>query len=586
VDLFESASNVSEFWSGFLPTTSAPVAPAEPAPGSSTYEGPGGGPPEAAASAFAHFMEEVEELGEGELERAPEVAAEREDLPREAMDAVLDDMGEALARPEPDEVTSIVTSIGNMNDTQRKEALDNMSDADFDAMMENLPPEEQERLGALANATDDPKRKLRMWSAAEKAELGRDERNLAKVPTSEEVPEDAAIVDRAMKAASDGKDEIDNEVEVAMTALQDPTLSPEAQKSIVDELIRRKEKEREIEKKFNVNLTNDKGGTNGDGKPTPRATWSEKELTEMDVVLDRLPPEAIEENPDLAEIRRAQKGWKKDKTGAWVEKSVVGTHNTGTVTVYDATMSDTQDHHGDSSDIAGIHKMTALQQTIAHEVAHNVDRYGGKADADAVRSEADFRDHADSPDMEARVDECKGGKVASDGRIYSRNEDGSISSVDAALMPDGGAHTEGHEHGDENTWDYARTKKSDYFAEMYSKAIVAPELLYKDMIEGPRAKAKALREAGAPQSEIDEAERVANSMAAQHAQLRVNVLKVDSDVEASNELAVQQRAEELGLDDEARAKLMADYRKQAKQAMTPEQLEAVKNGFVESAYDY
>jgi hypothetical protein len=152
-------------------------------------------------------------------------------------------------------------------------------------------------------------------------------------------------------------------------------------------------------------------------------------------------------------------------------------------------------------------------------------------------------------------------------------------------LPKGGAHsTDRTTKGDEDTWDYARTKPSDYFAELYSKAVVTPELLYKDMVEAPQAKVEELRMKGASPAEIEEAERVAKSMAEQHATMRKEVFHIDPDADAARERSLAARAEELGLDENAKKALLDDYRKQAQQAMTQEQLDVVYQTYDEAAY--
>jgi len=467
-----------------------------------------------------------------------------------------------------------------MSDAQRKEAIDDMSPTEFDALIENLPPEEHERLGPLVNATTDPTRKLEMWSRAEKAELGRDGRNLDNVDVDDET--DAKLLERAVKATEGGKAEIDDEVTNAMRQLEDPTLSDQAKKALVDDLIARKEKERAIEKQFNVDLTNDKGGESADGLPTPRVTWTQPQLEQMEVVLDRLPDEAIQENPDLVEIRRAQEDYDMDDDGNWVlDPNTNGSHSNGRITIYDDAMTSTNRHSGDSSDIAGIHGLARFQHTLAHEVGHIMDKKDRDA-ADAVRAQADWKPAG--ADAVARLAQTEASGVATDGRVYVENADGSVSSFDPALVPEGGAHTD--EDNTKDTWSYARSKPSDYFAEMYAKSVTTPELLHKDLVSGPEAHVKELQDNGAPQADIDEAKRVAKAKADQHAAMRKNVFHVDDNAVAAREAAIDARADELGLDLDAKKQLVADYRAQAQQAMTLEQLDAVKNTFDDLAYDY
>src|SRR5687768_1346922 len=205
-----------------------PSGPADP--GASPYLGTGGGTTEAALGAFPHYVE-----GLDEPELAPAVPEERPELPREELDAQLEANTEKLREPDEQHVTEVVNSLVGMSDAQRKEALADLSDEEFDAMMDNLPPGEHEKLNELVGATDDPKRKLRVWGAAERAELSREGRNLDQVPHStEHVGEEEVILARRMAAVDDGKEEVTDEVDHATAQLDDPNLSDEDKKKIVD----------------------------------------------------------------------------------------------------------------------------------------------------------------------------------------------------------------------------------------------------------------------------------------------------------------------------------------------------------------
>jgi hypothetical protein len=556
-------------------------------PGSSTYLGV-----DAHVSAFSHFMEEA--FWEGDAEEAPDVPEERPDLPREEFDARRSEIWDALDQPDSENTTNVVNALCAMSDDDRRDALASLSDNDFNAMLENLPPEEQERLGELAGATDNQQRRLQLWAAGERGELGRDERNLGLLPTTDRSEDDVKLLERASAAARDGQVEIDDERDHALDELEKGHLTQDEQKLLVDELIARKEKEREIEKQFNVNLTND----NDDGEidlsnkkkmPRPRASWSIEELEQMQVVLDRMPAHAIEENARLGEIRRSVADYDLDPTTEkWVKSSSSGETTDNEIQIFNRAANGTNDHDGDSSDLAGIHEITSLQETVAHEVAH-VLIHTEQVDIDLVTDKANWRSERTSPDIERKLEESKKSKTgaASDGRTYVKDENGNITSADAALMPRSNEHTKGNEKGDIDTWSYARTAEDEYFAEMHAKAIIAPELLYEDLIDGPQQRLKDLQDRGAPRAEIDEAKRIADKMAEQHAAMRTKVMKVDPAVEEANVEALKARADQLGLDDVAKEMLIEDYKKEAAKAMTPEQLEVAFNSYdadVESYY--
>jgi hypothetical protein len=524
-----------------------------PPPG--TFAGDGGDPA-AAGDFYSHYGEDLEHEG------PPPVPEERPDLSQEELDAKLSEVSDVLARPDPSDVSKAVTTLVAMSDAQRQAAMSQLSDDEFTALMDNLPLNEQERLGELVAATDDPKRKLEVWKASEKAELERDTRNLDQIPRSMEIEGDEEkLLHRRMDANREGLSELDDETTVAEAKLEG--LSEEEQKKYVDELIARKGVERDLEQRHGVNITNDR--TEGQ-----RAVWTLEEIRDLKEVLDELPPSAAADDTYLTEIRREIR----DDAGN------VGSYNGGVLRIFDNAMSDQQDHHGDTSALSGFDEdnpLKAVQQTIAHELGHNAQGSAGeKAFTDSV-----WREES-GDDARAKLEATNASGVAPDGRVYLE-VGGEIISYDQGQLPEGGAHSGG---ADSDTWNYARSRQREYFAESYSKATLVPELYYQDLITGPADRVAKLRAANASPEEIAEAEKDQAAMAKQHATMRTSVLGFnEADVE-SGETAMAERADEMGLDEAAREKFLADYRARAAMAMTPQQLERLNEQHWDAAYDY
>jgi len=192
-----------------------------------------------------------------------------------------------------------------------------------------------------------------------------------------------------------------------------------------------------------------------------------------------------------------------------------------------------------------------------------------------------------------------------DGRIYKKAH-GRLTSTpaDSSYLPDHGSHNGGFERDRTdplyrkeraNDYAYARTNPDDFGAEMYSKAVNAPELVYKDFVADPQKRVDSLdfetqeleqrlcaaRADGASAEVIEklendlegtkgalaEAERIRSTRADEIKALREDVFHLTPDVvtDARTRLGTARNPEQ--------AKLLAEYDRRAAEAMTPEQLE-------------
>jgi hypothetical protein len=206
----------------------------------------------------------------------------------------------------------------------------------------------------------------------------------------------------------------------------------------VDEMIKRKRAELAVELRHTVKLTEDHG-----------AHWSVKELGVVDTLLDRIPQDQL---VGLGEINRTH--IIKDRDGeprqGPVAKGVPAATNYAKheIGMYDAGFIDGGRRQGVTSELSGrgrtVPGMGYVDQTLAHELGH--------------------WQHVKNAAAKTKFNKVSGWDAG------------------APVLPSG------------DGWGYAATHSDEHFAELYTDAINTPEMLYRDMIDGPQAAQRAAQD--------------------------------------------------------------------------------------------
>ncbi len=391
-----------------------------------------------------------------------------------------------------------------------------------------LPAHSHQLLAPLLADCTDPQRKLQLFSAYHKATIRSDARREQRQTRDEGLPGNQTDTQQENQRQNQRRDGIiattDAEIdeEVAFLLSQSAGGSP-LTLDAVNALMQRKEHEHQIEMKYNVNLTNDvqQGHRKSPFRPfTERATWSDAELSLLDAGLGRLPVEHVRNNPGLSQIRRSKldRDWDGEKK-EWVDDTRSGgfadaTDHSIHITDLGANgepwrtpkMSDLARHRAGGSD--GQQHLSLMEEVIGHEIGHNVhqqnpalfqkfesvtgwEHLGLSVLLERLMAAAPAGGGLSAAEANAEVDQLESHRQSH----YPSRPSIRIAGMDYKIDPytrdylavGPGAISTGRD------WDYGRSNPQDHFAEYYTKAIHAPESLYRDLKEEPAAKLATAR---------------------------------------------------------------------------------------------
>lgn len=402
-----------------------------------------------------------------------------------------------------DEARESVTLLSSLPAAECGRVVSTMDPACFERILGILPTYSHRLLGPLLESCTDPERKLRLFGAYHKAAIRSDARLERQKTKDEGVPGKQTDAQKENQRLNQRRDSI---LEATVAEIDEETaFLIERQKGgtalslqDVEALIQRKEYEHRIEMKYNVNLTNDIQQGNrrqADAKPTDRVTWSEKELTQLDAGLGRLPIEHVRNNQHLSEIRRTKldKEWDKDKK-EWVDDPHVGGYaspsdhsvhitDTGASGAPWRTPKTSALAHHRADGTGREQQLSLMEEIIGHEIGHNVHQQ----DAALFQrfQAATGWEHLDRTTLKARL---MAPAPAGQG-LDATNADKKVKELD---------------------WDYAHSNPQDHFAEYYVKAIHAPESLYEQL------KAKPSQELAEARKDVSRLQRRGSKTAAAH----------------------------------------------------------------------
>ena len=360
----------------------------------------------------------------------------------------------------------------------QNQAVKSLAPEAFARFLRELPDDAREQVRPLLDSCDDPALKLQLYGVYHKGQI-RSDAAREKEKTADEGSwpgrsdrqvENLRLNNRRDEIIDETDAEIDEEVAFLLAQQKDGKPVTMAD---FDQLVRRKDREHQIEMKYNVNLTNDRGarslntvkGGNVKFAQGQKIVWEESELAQLESGLARMPREHVIGNPLIQEIRRAamdEEDVANIRSGKKTEPRIGGDHSrSGNVRIFDNGVVGTYRHTGDSRERAdpslgglGGPTISAIEETIIHEFGHDMHTQNSDAYED-FQAAAGWQGRKHDP-----------------GRI----PDPALGSPDEQPLP-------GAQNPD--TWGYARTKPSDHFAETYMKAILVPDKLAHDLLDAP-----------------------------------------------------------------------------------------------------
>lgn len=321
---------------------------------------------------------------------------------------------------------------------QRAKVIDGLDDTAFENLLDRVPEGDRERFDALVESSTNPKRKVRLWAEFHKSRANNDiAKHKGDVGKKGSRTDEQKQTLREHKRRETAAETTNTEVDVEVTELLERAKSGTLTLSEVDEMRTRKDLEYGIELEHNLNIT-------AEAEPRPdgsRVAWSTPELEQVQASLSQLPH--LQGKKAFERIERAQ-----SKNGETKGGQFFGDH----IKIYDKAMTPAEGYskneprtnvpdelrrkHGDM--------IGALEYTLTHEIGHG---------AEANKPEA-FKKFKESAGWGA---DGKGGSP----EIPTEEETGS------------------------RRWEYARGNAQEHFAEVYAKAVHAPEKVHADLVENP-----------------------------------------------------------------------------------------------------
>lgn len=231
---------------------------------------------------------------------APDITKEEQREAEELLKGISKDQRKVLlGKLNADELTKLAGHVSPEEQAAAVAALDDKQFAEY--VKRTGECDSKDQLAVIAALRNDPKRKLELWTATHNVEVEKDlDTDMAKHGTDSPEDKDFAARRKATNAAT--HEEVQEESDYLTKKMAG--MRPEEADKEIDRLIGRKEKEHGIERKYNVNLTNDKStdeetftrkdgttfkrnkGVRGNGD---KVVWTEDELEHVDAALEQMP---------------------------------------------------------------------------------------------------------------------------------------------------------------------------------------------------------------------------------------------------------------------------------------------------------
>jgi hypothetical protein len=419
-----------------------------------------------------------------------------------------------------DDAISAMNTLSSLPADAQEEALKQLGDESFKDLLAGLPEKRGVDLQNLASHTKDPALKVQLWGEIHKSKVSNDIKAINDkegLPTpadalTEEGRKKIHAFEIRKKQLDETRLEADDEVKELLKQISTGPKdaagnSLDADGKIidantVDAIATRKEKEYAVEKKYGVNLTNDRDQAGTPGAPTlrpiTRKTWSDKELDEVDKTLGKLPEDHVKGNTHLEEFKRCATLMEWDTAkGAWVDNSPNGQHSGGSIQMFGK---------GDLTKKSGRTTGTnVIQSTLTHEIGHDVEE-ANKGDAfEHFKATAEWKSLTP---VDLATNMAKDGKSFMEIMQAMKDLEATRQSHytgqnqpkagDSTYMVDpydpNNANYLSHNSGAipetklSGEWKYAGSNASDHFAETYTKMVNVPKLAHGDLIDEPLKK--------------------------------------------------------------------------------------------------
>lgn len=510
------------------------------------------------------------------------VGIDKKDAERLLLSKEMDTRGDGAVRA--------MDLLVNIPAARRGEVIDSLDDTAFKNLLQRVPPDQRSAFSELVATSKNPERKLRLWKEAhlskarnavnvDKGDVGVDDlqteydrtklysnlspdkqskaddkwekkhkKELNALTDDDGIPlpdkkrtsaQQASLKSHIadVKRATHTKEEVDFEVKKLMPSGKTDELTL----AQVDELIHRKDREYDIERRNNLDLsTSTYGGKYADQS----RQWSEKDLDTIERTLSVLPSDHTRGRDRLAEIWRSNMD---DVNGRYHNDENKVEIANPTLTSADVTRKKVGTDYVGTTDP----KVSRLELTLTHEIGHSYahsheavfEKFKTAAGWQEVNRDALGKDGVKKGDIDAldatRKDMTNAGMPQSEGkrRTYGVNhssEDKPFWGVDKSAIPES------------FDWQYSRVNPAEHFAEVYEMAVHDPAKLHHDMVSEPAAAAKKAHDDVAARKKQIEALGSSAENQPKVQQLRAKLAQHEAAAEEADR-AVRQRGDQFAV---------------------------------------
>jgi hypothetical protein len=434
--------------------------------------------------------------------------------------------------------------------------IDGLDDKAFDNLLDRLPDNQLERIKSLVDASQNPKRKLRLWRAQHMATARNDlQKYKGDFGTEDEQDEKQEAAEAKYNRRKKGVDATSHEVDKESKKLLDK--GDQLTVADIDKMRERKDKELEVEMKHNINLVAQDAPRRDPGDPykihetDPDVVWSRQEISQLDKGLDKLPKRHTEDANSVSTYMRKSNSYQDHKGGEYhVENQ--------TIDVYD----------GANRELADRNYAPPVEYSVVHEVGHEVETEN-EATFAKFKKTAGWQQstRADLEKQGVSEEELDTGDVRhhSQGKLITKQF-----GVDKYDVVDDTAIPSQDETKNERG-KYSTNNAQEHWAEMYAQAVETPELLYADYIEGPAAKLKKVQadvaDGKATQADLAHAQKMVKQRRELFDIIRNDVFRGEKETAAA-----VARLQQNGVGADA----LRAFKEKAARVSTPQQIEALE----------
>ena len=428
----------------------------------------------------------------------------------------------------PQDAQKALELLLTVDPAYQTKVIDELDDHAFENLVDRLTVDQKARMKLLVDASQKPKRKLRLWAAEH---MGRARTDLMGYQGNFGTEDDRTDEQQAAKDKYDRRERGVKSTQEEVNAECKKLLAKGDKLTVadIDAMRERKDEELRVEMKHNINLVAQDEprlvkSMNEDkvDERNPDVVWSASEATHLDRALDKLPVEHRDgAKSNETYKRKSFDNWLDSKGGLYDESH---DEEKTRINIFDGAHTEDMSERGN---------VDPVEYSVIHEVGHDV-ASDNKAAFKKFEKVAGWKNvHAADLEQQGftqeKIDNPNKGQNENGKVIHQYEGKDLYAEVDETAVP-----SVGETGGDR--WKYAANNSNEHFAEMYAMAVEDPQALYTDYVQHPADEAQKLR------AKVREQQRAVDSAnSADRPRLAANLAQSKQDLVEIEKLAKQRR---------------------------------------------